>query len=73
MDPMECMAWLAALIPLPRYPLVRYAGVLGPRSAWRKDIVPRPRDRQHAMARVRDVAVALGGEASGDQGGPPYR
>jgi len=44
MTPMEFMARLAALIPPPRYPLVRYAGVLGPRSAWRKDIVPRPRE-----------------------------
>jgi hypothetical protein len=42
MDPMECMARLAALVPPPRYPLVRYAGVLGPRSAWRREIVPRP-------------------------------
>jgi hypothetical protein len=44
MDPMECLARLAALVPPPRYPLVRYAGVLGPRSAWRKEIVPRPRE-----------------------------
>ena len=43
MEPMECLARLAALIAPPRYPLVRYAGVLGPRSAWRKEIVPRPR------------------------------
>jgi hypothetical protein len=27
---------------------LRYAGVLGPRSAWRKDIVPKPRERQPA-------------------------
>jgi hypothetical protein len=45
MTPMEFMARLSALIPPPRYPLVRYAGVLGPRSSWRKDVVPRPRDR----------------------------
>ncbi len=44
MDPMECLARLTALVPPPRYPLVRYAGVLGPRSAWRKEIVPRPRE-----------------------------
>ncbi len=48
MTPMEFMARLAALIPPPRYPLVRYAGVLGPRSSWRKDVVPRPRDRSPA-------------------------
>ncbi|MGO9838521.1 MAG: hypothetical protein ACLP1X_30435, partial [Polyangiaceae bacterium] len=44
----EFMARLSALIAAPRYPLVRYAGVLGPRSAWRKDVVPKPRDRQPA-------------------------
>jgi hypothetical protein len=43
MTAMEFMARLAALIPPPRYPLVRYAGVLGPRSSWRKQVVPRPR------------------------------
>jgi len=45
MTPMEFMARLAAIICPPRYPLVRYAGVLGPRSAWRKDVVPKPRER----------------------------
>lgn len=45
MSPMEFMARLAAIICPPRYPLVRYAGVLGPRSAWRKDVVPKPRER----------------------------
>jgi hypothetical protein len=48
MSAMEFMARLAALIAPPRYPLVRYAGVLGPRSAWRKDVVPRPRERVQA-------------------------
>jgi hypothetical protein len=48
MTPMEFLARLSALIPPPRYPLVRYAGVLGPRSSWRKDVVPRPRDRSPA-------------------------
>jgi Putative transposase/Transposase zinc-binding domain len=35
MTGIEFMARLAAIIAPPRYPLVRYAGVLGPRSAWR--------------------------------------
>jgi hypothetical protein len=43
MTPLEILARLAALIPPPRYPLVRFHGVLGPRSAWRKDVVPKPR------------------------------
>jgi hypothetical protein len=58
MEPMELMARLAALIPPPRYPLVRYAGVLGPRSSWRKDVVPRPRER-------RPPCCAAAGERSG--------
>ncbi len=43
MTPMEFMARLAAIICPPRYPLVRYSGVLGPRSSWRREIVPKPR------------------------------
>jgi hypothetical protein len=28
----------------PRFPLIRFHGVLAPRSAWRKEIVPQPRE-----------------------------
>ncbi len=48
MSGLEFMARLAALVAPPRYPLVRYAGVLGPRSAWRKDVVPQPREPRPA-------------------------
>jgi len=41
MAPLEFLARLAALVAPPRYPLLRYHGVLGPRSPWRRDIVPR--------------------------------
>jgi hypothetical protein len=44
MTPLEFLARLAAIIPPPRYPLLRYHGVLGPRSSWRRDIVPKPRE-----------------------------
>ncbi len=40
------MARLAAIIAPPRYPLLRYAGVLAPRSAWRRDVIPKPRARR---------------------------
>jgi hypothetical protein len=43
MTPLEFLARLAALVPPPRYPLVRFHGVLAPRSSWRRDVVPRPR------------------------------
>jgi hypothetical protein len=48
MGGLEFMARLSALVAPPRYPLQRYAGVLAPRSAWRKDIVPKPRERRPA-------------------------
>jgi hypothetical protein len=50
MTPMEFMARLSAIVAPPRYPLVRYAGVLAPRSKWRRDVVPRPRDHGRACA-----------------------
>jgi hypothetical protein len=59
MTGLEFMARLAAIIAPPRYPLVRYAGVLGPRSAWRKDIVPKPRER-------RPTCDGVANDASGD-------
>jgi hypothetical protein len=46
MSGVEFMARLAAIIAPPRYPLLRYAGVLGPRSAWRRDVVPKARQRR---------------------------
>jgi hypothetical protein len=42
LTPLELLARLSALVPPPRYPLVRYHGVLAPRSSWRKAVVPRP-------------------------------
>jgi len=60
MTPLEFLARLAAIVPPPRYPLLRYAGVLGPRSSWRRDVVPRaprpkpcdprPAEKEHAAA-----------------------
>ena len=42
MEPVEFLARLAALIAPPRFPLVRFAGVLAPRSNWRPRVVPKP-------------------------------
>ncbi|WP_438042448.1 transposase [Sorangium sp. So ce128] len=42
MSPMEFMARLAALIPPPKIPLVRYHGVFAPRSSWRSLVTPKP-------------------------------
>jgi len=41
LTPMELLARIAALIPPPRHPFMRYHGVLAPNSKWRKAIVPR--------------------------------
>jgi hypothetical protein len=42
MMPVECMARLAALVPPPRFPLLRFHGVLAPRHRWRSSVVPQP-------------------------------
>ena len=39
--PVEFLARLAAIVPPPRYPLLRYAGVLGPRSSCGEPLLPR--------------------------------
>jgi hypothetical protein len=41
MTPLELLARLAALVPPPRHPLVRYHGAFAPRSSWRRDVVPK--------------------------------
>ena len=51
LTPLELLARLAALIPPPRHPLVRYHGVLAPRSSWRKAVVPRRRRGREPHAR----------------------
>jgi hypothetical protein len=40
MTPLAFMARLAALIPPPRHPLIRFHGVFAPHSSWRSAVVP---------------------------------
>ena len=42
MEPVEFLARISALVPPPRFPLIRFAGVLAPRSKLRPLVVPRP-------------------------------
>src|SRR3954468_5283939 len=42
LEPRELLRRLATLVPPPRAHLVRYHGVFGPASKWRKEIVPAP-------------------------------
>jgi hypothetical protein len=39
-EPLDLIAKLAALVPPPRFNLVRYHGIFGPASRWRSQIVP---------------------------------
>ncbi|MDI7267618.1 MAG: transposase, partial [Myxococcota bacterium] len=41
---MELLARLAPLVPPPRFPLLRYAGVFAANSPWRPFVVPQPPD-----------------------------
>ena len=60
LEPLACLARLAALIPPPRWPLVRYHGALAARSRLRARIVPRPR------APAREAGGAGGAGGAGD-------
>ena len=59
MTPLEFLARLAAIVPPPRYPLLRYAGVLGPRSAWRRDVAPRAPQSKPCNARPAEQAPKI--------------
>ena len=39
-EPLELMEKLAALVPPPRFNLVRYSGIFAPASPWRSEVVP---------------------------------
>ena len=51
MTPVQFLARIAILIPPPRYPLQRFAGVLAPHSSWRRAVVAvRPPRSSHGPA-----------------------
>ena len=62
LTPLELLARLAAIVPPPRYPLVRYAGVLAGNSPWREFVVPHPPEPaagcRHAHHESQPVAAA---------------
>ena len=75
MSCMEFMARLAAITCPPRYPLTRFAGVLAPRSKWRREVVPKPRERvaRDCTAERREKPAAAGAghaEREGDSRTP---
>jgi Putative transposase len=40
LEPMQLLARLAALVPSPRHPLLRFHGAFAPNSTWREHVVP---------------------------------
>ncbi len=60
MEPMEFMARLAALVPPPRRPLLRYHGVFAPHSPWRAVVVP----SQSVVPRACEATAAAAAEAT---------
>jgi hypothetical protein len=65
-EPLELLERLAALIPPPRFNIIRYSGVLAPRSAFRPMIVPQLKTdsaRSHAGC----LGESVDGEAKQDE------
>ena len=58
MTPVEFLARIAAIIPPPRHPLLRYFGVFGPNSSWRKLCVPQAVDTGLAINRRRQTRLS---------------
>ncbi len=57
-DPVEFLGRLAVLVPRPRVNLILYHGVLGPRAAWRSDIVRRKPPGDPAGVEVTETCCA---------------
>jgi hypothetical protein len=62
MTPVECLARLAAMVPPPRYPLLRLHGVLAPRHRWRERVVPRPPESHAGCTKSSGEQGARGGD-----------
>ena len=74
MTPVECLARLAAMVPPPRYPLLRLHGVLAPRHAWRALVVPRPPESYAGcMKSARKSDARAGDEPRPCGAAPPAR
>ena len=62
-DPVEFLGRLAVLVPRPRINLILYHGVLGPRAAWRSEVVRRQRSGADRDAGLTDPATEEAREA----------
>jgi hypothetical protein len=71
MTPLEALARLAAIVPPPRYPLLRFHGVLAPRHRWRARVVPQPPSPAKACKATARELVAGKSTAAEPSGAPP--
>jgi hypothetical protein len=62
-DPVEFLGRLAVLVPRPRINLILYHGVLGPRAAWRSEVVRRTPTEDARDAGVNEASTAPALEA----------
>jgi len=62
-DPVEFLGRMAMLVPRPRINLILYHGVLGPRAAWRAEVVRRQTSAEGGDAEVKDSATEPAREA----------
>lgn len=69
MSPVECLARLAAMVPPPRYPLLRLHGLLAPRHAWRARVVPRPPESHAGCTKSSTTKSTLAVAESGPERG----
>ena len=56
-NPVEFLGRLAVLVPRPRINLILYHGVLGPRAAWRTDVVRRQTSEEGGDAGLKESAA----------------
>ncbi len=71
MTPMQFMSRLVALIPPPYHPLLRYFGVFGPHSSWRKSVVPDvgpAAEHQHNHSKPSVASTSKPGSSNSDPG-----
>jgi hypothetical protein len=69
-EPGELVEKLAALVPPPRFNLVRYHGILAPSAAWRPLVVPEP---PACDATTHPDCAAVAGDAVNAQKKGAYR
>ncbi len=60
-DPVEFLGRLAVLVPRPRINLILYHGVLGPRAAWRADVIRRTASEDGGDAGLKEPTTSEAG------------